>query len=95
MEYITVTRDTGGVPLSFESLGRTWHVVDSLRWFERVRWWETERRMPKGLGRTDVEIWQVQARLGHNPKSALVTFELVCGPDRVRWRIRDKNAIAA
>lgn len=43
----------------------------------------------------DVMVWQVQARLGRNPKSALVTFELVRGQDREAWFIRSTEAIAA
>lgn len=70
-------------------------AVEPVRWYERVSWWETERRMPPGgCVRIDVVVWQVQARIGHNPKSDLVTFELVLGTDRETWTVRSKVAVA-
>ncbi len=58
--------------------GREWLVgAEPVRWFERVSWWEAERRMPKGLSRVDVEVWQVQARLGRNGGSTLTTMEII------------------
>ena len=50
--------------------------AEPVRWFERVSWWEAERRMPLGLSRVDVEVWRVQTRLGRNAGSALTTMEL-------------------
>lgn len=97
MESLEVRVTAAGVPLSFVSEGRTWHVaVEPLRWFERVAWWESARRMPRGaLARVDVEVWRVQARIGHNPRTPLVTFELVLGRDRESWSIRSMVTIAA
>lgn len=79
-----------GVPVSFVRDGCTWHVaVRPVVWFERTSWWETERRMPPNAGVwIDVMVCQVQARLGRNPKSDLVTFELVLGTDRRTWTCR-------
>lgn len=83
-----------GVPVSFVRNGTTWHVaIRPVVWFERTSWWETERRMPPGVGRIDVMVCQVQARIGHNPRSDLVTFELVLGTDRQTWTCRSMVAI--
>lgn len=84
-----------GVPVSFVRNGTTWHVaIRPVIWFERTSWWETERRMPPGeCVRIDVMVWQVQARIGHNPRSDLVTFELVLGTDRQTWTCRSMVAI--
>lgn len=86
-----------GVPVSFVRDGRTWHVSEDYQsWYERVAWWETATRAHKGSGlRIDVMVWMVQARIGHNPKSPLVTFELVLGQDRETWTERSMNAVAA
>lgn len=90
-----VVETVDGVPVSFVRDGGTWHVaVRPVVWFERTSWWETERRMPPGeCVRIDVMVWQVQARIGHNPKSDLVTFELVLGTDRETWTCRSMVAI--
>lgn len=97
MDEISVAITADGVPLSFVRQGRTWRVgAEPLRWFERVSWWEIETRMPPGeCVRMDVMVWQVQARIGHNPRSPLVTFHLVLGQDRRTWSVRDMCAIAA
>lgn len=85
------TRD--GVPVAFIKGGRTWWVgVEPVYWFERVSWWENARRIPDLI---DVKVWQVQARIGHNPRTPLVTFELVLGQDRATWTVRSMVAIAA
>lgn len=65
-----------GAPVSFVRDGRTWHVgAVPVRWYERLPWWETARRAPKGGDlRIDVVVWQVQARIGRNHRSPLVTF---------------------
>lgn len=87
---------TAGAPVSFVRGNRTWHVgAPPVRWFERVPWWETSQRMVRGSGRMDVEVWQVQARIGHNPRTPLVTFELVRGQDRETWTCRSMEAVAA
>lgn len=86
MDEIEVTT-SAGVPVAFLWAGRTWNVgAEPVVWFERVRWWETETRMPPGERvLIDVQVWQVQARIGHNPRSPLVTFHLVLGQDRHTW----------
>lgn len=91
-----VVETVSGTPVSFVRDGRTWHVApDPVRWFERTSWWETEKRMPKGeCVRIDVVVWQVQARIGHNPRSDLATFELVLGTDRQAWTVRSVAAVA-
>ena len=96
MESVEVVKATGA-PVSFVRDGRTWHVgAVPIRWFERVAWWETAQRAPKdGMLRIDVEVWMVQARIGRNPRTPLVTFELVLGQDRTAWTIRTMNAVAA
>lgn len=43
----------------------------------------------------DVQVWQVQARICHNPRSPMVTFELVLGQDRASWTVRSMDAVAA
>lgn len=99
MEDLVVETTLCGHPMSFVRDGRRWHVdpkVGWQRWYERTRWWETETRMPKEGGRRiDVLVWRVQARLGHNPRNQLVTFELVLGQDRETWTERSMNTIAA
>ena len=69
-------------------MGREWLVgAEPVRWFERTEWWSEQRRMPKGLSRVDVEVWQVQARLGRNERSELTTMELLRDPAG-GWRLR-------
>ncbi|WP_074710841.1 hypothetical protein [Arthrobacter alpinus] len=96
METVKV-ETASGAPVSFIRDGRTWHVgAVPVRWFERVPWWETTTRAPKdGMLRIDVAVWQVQARIGHNPRSPLVTFELVLGQDRASWSVRSMESVAA
>jgi hypothetical protein len=48
--------------------------------------------MPKGLSRVDVEVWQIQARLGHNRSSALTTMELIRDGLGGGWRVRSTVA---
>lgn len=97
MDDVAVATTEEGAPVSFLMEGRTWHVgAAPVRWFERVDWWKTTLRMPKGeCVHMDVMVWQVQARLGRNPKSSLVTFELVRGQDRGTWSMRSMESIAA
>lgn len=85
-----------GAPITFVQHGRTWHVgADPDRWFERLPWWKTSQRMERGTGRVDVEVWQVPARIGRDPRTPLVTFELVLGQDRETWTERSMGAVAA
>lgn len=78
-----------GLPRAVVRGGREWTVgAEPVRWFERVSWWEAERRMPKGLSRVDVEVWQVQARLGRSSGSALTTMEIIRDGLGGGWRLR-------
>lgn len=91
-----VTSDSDGRPRTVLRGGREWIVgAEPVRWFERVSWWEAERRMPKGLSRVDVEVWQIQARLGRNQNSALTTMELVRDGLGGGWRLREAISDAA
>ena len=95
VENLEVTL-SAGAPISFERDGRTWHVgADPVRWYERLPWWQTSRRMERGTGRVDVEVWRMQARIGSNPRTPLVTFELVRGQNRVSRSTRSMEAVAA
>ncbi len=94
-EEVLVRTSTTGVPLAVNRNGRVWFVgAEPVRWFERTAWWRHERRMPKGQGRVDVQVWRVQVRLGHSLRSELVTMELECDPDGARWRIRGSQTVA-
>ncbi|MCZ2403539.1 hypothetical protein IV498_10190 [Paenarthrobacter sp. Z7-10] len=68
----------------------TWlHAPLAYDFFRFLRW-------PRGQGtRIDIEVWRVQARIGHTPRTPLVTFELVRGQDREIWSIRSMETIAA
>lgn len=90
MEYVVVKTAKDGSPTAVVSNGREWAVgADAVRWFERVSWWEAQRRMPKGLGRVDVEVLQVQVRLGRNPQSGLTTMVLERDGLGGGWRLRE------
>jgi hypothetical protein len=96
MEYVVVKTSRDGSPTAVLSNGREWAVgADAVRWFERVSWWEAQRRMPKGLGRVDVEVLQVQVRLGSNPQSALTTMMLERDGLGGGWRLRESVVDAA
>ncbi|HEY8703094.1 MAG TPA: hypothetical protein VIM08_19350 [Arthrobacter sp.] len=83
-----------GTPTAVVSNGREWAIVaETVRWFERVRWWEARRRMPLGLSRVDVEILQVQVRLGSNGNSALTTMLLERDGLGGSWRLRESVAV--
>ena len=87
---VVIFRDEAGMPHSLDIDGRRWTVIaEPVRWFERIAWWESARRMPKGTGRIDIEILQVQARLGRNEKSAPVTFNLANNQDGSPWFLRE------
>ncbi|HEY8752442.1 MAG TPA: hypothetical protein VIM40_02155 [Arthrobacter sp.] len=96
MEHVVVKTSKDGSPTAVLSNGREWAVgADPVRWFERVSWWEAQRRMPKGLGRVDVEVMQVQVRLGSNPHSALTTMMLERDGLGGGWRLRESVADVA
>ena len=78
MEHVYIRNTADGTPESVVRGAREWQIAfEPVRWFERVAWWETTKRMPRGQGRVDIEVCQVQVRLGSNPGSALATWELV------------------
>jgi hypothetical protein len=96
MEHVMVKSGPDGRPSAVVRGGREWIVgAEPVRWFERVSWWEAERRMPKGLSRVDVEVWQIQATLGRNRDSALTTMELVRDGLGGGWRLREAVPDAA
>jgi hypothetical protein len=47
------------------------------------------------LSRVDVEVWQIQARLGRNSGSALTTMEIIRDGLGGGWRLREAIADAA
>lgn len=96
MDYVQVKMSQEGIPVTVLCEGREWAVgAEAVRWFERVSWWEAQRRMPKGLGRVDVEVMQIQVRLGRNPQSALTTMILERDGLGGGWRRRESLAGAA
>ena len=96
MEHVVLKTTTSGMPTAVISNGRQWAVsAEPVRWFERVSWWEARRRMPRGSSRVDVEVMQLQVRLGHNPHSALTTMVLVRDGPAGSWRLRASMADAA
>ena len=85
-----------GRPTAVLSGGRDWAVgAEPVRWFERVNWWESQRRMPKGASGVDVEVLQLQVRLGRNSGSALTTMILQRDGTGGSWRLRRTVADAA
>ncbi|MCM0617751.1 hypothetical protein EU811_13935 [Arthrobacter sp. TS-15] len=96
MEQVYIPTVEQGAPAVIVRGGREWPmVVEPVRWFERVAWWEDSRRMPRGQGRVDVEVWQVQIRLGDNPESGIVTWELVRDGSGGSWSVRGEELAAA
>ncbi|MBP2414154.1 hypothetical protein JOF48_002953 [Arthrobacter stackebrandtii] len=89
-EEVLVETTDEGVPVRVHRNGRLWTVgAEPMRWYERTPWWEYMQRMPKGQGRVDVQVWRVQARLGQNMRSDLVTMDLECELEGGRWRMRE------
>jgi hypothetical protein len=96
MEHVVLKTTASGTPAAVISNGRLWAVsAEPVRWFERISWWEDRRRMPRGSSRVDMEVLQVQVRLGHNPHSALTTMVLVRDGPGGSWRLRTSRADAA
>ncbi|MFE4195293.1 hypothetical protein ACFRJ9_05475 [Paenarthrobacter sp. NPDC056912] len=96
MEHVYVHTTEHGAPSVVVRGQREWQiVVEPVRWFERVAWWEQTRRMPRGQGRVDIEVWQVQVRLGTNAQSSLATWELVRDGSGGGWRLRGEEVVAA
>jgi hypothetical protein len=96
MEIIEVEFTTAGQPLRVRRQGRVWKVAaEPVRWFERVKWWRTELRAPKGEPfRIDAMVWQVQVSLGAKTSDVL-TWELVHHAPTGGWRVREPAAVAA
>jgi hypothetical protein len=93
MEHVTVRTTTTGKPFAIDRGGREWIVgAEPIRWYERVNWWETERRMPIGGGlAAQVEVWRVQARIGRNPRTPLRTMELTRDLTGAGWKLRAES----
>ncbi|WP_334172272.1 hypothetical protein [Sinomonas sp.] len=89
MEKVLVRTTVDGEPRSFIRGSLDWRIAaEPVRWFERVPWWEGKRGVPRGLGRVDVEVWQVQALPGQRGRG-LTTFELVRDATG-GWSLRDR-----
>ncbi|MCT9867728.1 hypothetical protein [Paenarthrobacter aurescens] len=96
MEHVYIRTSAQGVPAAVVRGSREWQmVVEPVRWFERVPWWEQSRRMPRGQGRVDVEVWQVQVRLGNNVRSGIATWQLVRDGAGGGWCLRGEEVVAA
>lgn len=97
VENILVEVGADGAPVVLKVGGHRWLVADGcLRWYERVNWWESVRRVQRGSGvKVDIEVWRVQARIGRNPRSALVTFDLVFDDLGGGWLLREQHSLAA
>jgi hypothetical protein len=95
MESLTVSLSPEGVPVEFTVAGDSWLVVEEpVRWYERIPWWETESRMPRGHGRIDVEVWQLQANHdAAGPGASAVTFVLVRNQNTGEWHLRSIEEI--
>ena len=97
METVEIQFTTAGHPLRVHRQGRIWTVVaEPVRWFERVKWWESELRAPKGASfRIDALVWQVQVSLG-STTSDVLTWELINHPSTGGWHLRERaQSIAA
>jgi hypothetical protein len=91
MEHVIVRTGRDGMPLAVLSRGREWQVgAEPVRWFERINWWESRRRMPRGSSRVDVEVLQVQVRLGSNRNSPLTTMVLERDGLGGGWKLREQ-----
>ena len=96
MEHVFIRNNPDGTPAAVVRGAREWQIaVEPVRWFERVPWWESAHRMPRGEGRVDVEVWQVQVRLGSNTRSTLATWELVRDGAGGGWRLRGPELAVA
>lgn len=91
-EFVDVLFTAAGVPWKIRRGGRVWQVVvEPTCHFERVKWWEDSSfNIKKGCAdRIDYAVWRVQVRLGSNPRSDLVTWDLVEHPRSSTWSLRD------
>ncbi|MGP5383620.1 hypothetical protein ACTXL8_15780 [Glutamicibacter arilaitensis] len=91
-EFVEVRFTAAGVPWKIRRGGRVWQVVvEPGRHFGRVNWWEDHSfRIKKGAADPiDFAVWRVQVRLGSNPRSDLLTWDLVERPRDGFWTVRD------
>lgn len=91
-EFVEVRFTAAGVPWRIRRGGRVWQVVvEPSRHFERVNWWEDHSfKIKKGAADPiDFAVWRVQVRLGANPRSDLLTWDLVEHPRDGSWAVRD------
>lgn len=81
-----------GAPWKIRRHGHVWQVVvEPTCHFERVKWWEDLTfKIRKGdADRIDYAVWLVQVRLGANPRSDILTWELVEHPRIGAWSVRE------
>lgn len=91
-EFVDVRFTAAGVPWKIRRGGRVWQVVvEPSRHFERVNWWEDHSfKIKKGAADPiDFAVWRVQVRLGANPRSDLLTWDLVEHPRDGSWAVGD------
>lgn len=91
-ELVEVLFTPTGAPWKVRHNGRVWQVVvEPTCHFERVKRWEDASfNIKKGCAdRIDYAVWRVQVRLGANPRSDLVTWDLVEHPRSSTWSLRD------
>lgn len=91
-ELVEVLFTAAGAPWKIRRNGRVWQVaVEPTRHFERVQWWEDLTfKIKKGAAdRIDYVVWRVQVRLGANPRSDILTWDLVEHPRIESWSVRD------
>ena len=91
-EFVDVLFTADGVPWKVKRGSHVWQVaVRPSCHFERVNWWEDlSFSIRKGAAdRIDFAVWRVQVRLGTNPRSDLVTWDLIEHPRAVSWSIRE------
>lgn len=91
-EFVDVRFTAAGEPWKIKRNGRVWQVVvrPSCH-FERVKWWEIPNfNIKKGRAdRIDYAVWRVQVRLGSNPRSDVLTWELMEHPRMGSWSVRE------
>ncbi|MGP5524950.1 hypothetical protein ACTXM3_16960 [Glutamicibacter arilaitensis] len=91
-KFVDVSFTAAGAPWKIRRGGRVWQVVvEPTCHFERVNWWEDLTfNVRKGAAdRIDYAVWLVQVRLGANPRSDILTWELVEHPRLGSWSVRE------
>jgi hypothetical protein len=89
-QSVGVERDPSGTPRYLDWQGRRYVVAaEPVRWYERRRWWEEERRAQRGRGAglIDHEIWRLQVRLAAARRAPLITLDIAHHHDSGRWRL--------